>query len=301
MEIFYDVTLNPFPDIHVREATVEHTRTAILLHERGSSGPEFADYIFSLKLDDSGRNLASILPEWRWVFPSGRYLWTPAFMQQIRSWFESNVLLDATSRKHLDDGGFKESVEYLLDLIGWEIIRLGGIAENLILLGHGQGAAVGLWALLCWKPEPYSHPIRGFVGMNGWLPYTKEVQTFLLVEGEPVPGGIVASRERDGNYKFVKRMMNPTKEFITSYDTGGLQCPLLLTPIFLGHCADNPYVSIVMGIQARGVLSLVGFKSIYWDEISETEGKGHWFRDQDQLLRVVDFFEQRGNYGENIF
>lgn len=301
METFYDVTQTPFPDVHVREATVEHTRTAILLHERGSSGPEFADYIFSLKLDDSGTNLASTLPEWRWVFPSGRYLWTPAFMRQIRSWFESTVLLDATSRKRLDSGGFKESVEYLVQLIGQEIIRLGGIAENLIILGHGQGAAVGIWALLCWKPDVYSHPIRGFVGMNCWLPYTKEVQAFLVVDWEPVPGGIVAARQGDGNYKFVRKMMNSTKDFINSYDTGDLQCPLLFTPIFLGHCVDNPYVSIVMGIQARGVLSRVGFKSIYWDELNETGEEGHWFKDRDQLRRVVDFFEQRGDYGNNIY
>lgn len=302
MENYCDVSLNPFPDLHIRRATVEHTRTAILLHERGSSGPEFAEHIFSLKLDDSGEDLLSLLPEWRWVFPSARRLWTPGLKSQIPSWFESNMLLDATTRKHLADGGLRESVQYLVDLIHLELRLLGDVAENLILLGHGQGAAVGLWALLCRRPEPSVHPIRGFVGLNCWLPFTKEVHVFLNSRSTPVAGGVVNAWEYSENYQFVRKLMNSTKEFIASYESEPIACPLLSTPIFIGHYTDNPHVSMMQGAEAHDVLDGLGFKRVYWDEVIETDGNNmHWLSDQGQLARIVAFFEQKGVFAAELY
>ncbi|KAJ4293710.1 hypothetical protein N0V88_005218 [Collariella sp. IMI 366227] len=57
-----------FGPVHVIEPQSQHIYTIILLHGRGSTGPEFASELFEAKLSND-QTLPEHLPTVRWVFP----------------------------------------------------------------------------------------------------------------------------------------------------------------------------------------------------------------------------------------
>lgn len=63
---------------------------------------------------------------------------------------------------------------------------------------------------------------------------------------------------------------------------------LLSTPVFLGHGADDAYVNIELGRQARHVLSQIGLK-VEWREYSGAEQEGHWMKAPEELDDVAEF------------
>jgi hypothetical protein len=63
----------PFRPVHIIQPRSTHTHTAIVLHGRGSTGPEFADEFFATHLSDKS-SLDAKFPGWRWVFPSSTEL-----------------------------------------------------------------------------------------------------------------------------------------------------------------------------------------------------------------------------------
>lgn len=93
-----------FPDLHIIEPTSIHTHTAILLHGRGSDGPEFAEELLEESKLPGQPTLAQTFPAWRFVFPSSRQLWSTLFEEDMPAWFEAHSLTDITSRSYMSRG-----------------------------------------------------------------------------------------------------------------------------------------------------------------------------------------------------
>ncbi|KAL1981362.1 hypothetical protein VTN96DRAFT_2753 [Rasamsonia emersonii] len=102
----------PPPHIHPPQPTHRHTHTIILLHGRGSDGPEFASELFSCATSAAdGQNLPARLPSWRWVFPTARERQYPELDEEeqeddyvMRAWFDAYSLkMDhfCSARDHL--------------------------------------------------------------------------------------------------------------------------------------------------------------------------------------------------------
>ena len=122
-----------FGPTQIIDPITEHTHTAILLHGRGSNGPEFAQELFEETLFPDRSSLAQKLPSWKWVFPSSRELWSEAFQEDMPAWFEAHSLTDITARQEVQIPGIKESMGYVKNIINAEIEKLDGASEKIVL------------------------------------------------------------------------------------------------------------------------------------------------------------------------
>jgi lysophospholipase-2 len=272
---------NSFGAVYVLEPAAQHTHTAVLLHGRGSTGEEFAEELLESKL--SGQvTLAQKLAGWRLVFPSSRELWSTVFEEEMPAWFEAHSLTDVAARQDLQMGGISESVKYLRTVLDEEIDRLGGHAENLVLGGISQGAAIGMWTLLCSERR-----LGGFVGASSWLPFADGIRDYLgqgtISEEDRVADMETARSDADA---FVESMMAPLKRSLANPNGSAL---LLSTPVFLGHGTDDAYVDVELGRQARDVLTRVGLK-VEWKEYAGAEQEGHWLKVPDEVDDMATFF-----------
>ena len=114
-----------FGPVHMIEPSSEHTHTAIMLHGRGSNGPEFAEELAETAAPGQ-KSLMERFPSWRWVFPSSQELWSTAFEEMLPAWFEAHSLTDTTTREDLQIGGIRQSVAYIQSILTPEVARLGG-------------------------------------------------------------------------------------------------------------------------------------------------------------------------------
>jgi predicted esterase len=270
-----------FGTVHFIEPDSHHTHTAVLLHGRGSDGEEFATELAATKLS-SGKSLLEALPGWRWVFPTSRETWSTVFQEELQSWFEARSLTDVTARQDLQEEGLRESVKHLEGILEDEIGRLGGAAENLVLGGISQGAAVGMWTLLCAR-DP-ARRLGAFVGASTWLPFASNIKDF-LDGGHESRGATVSTLVGTDADEFVKAMMTPLKGVIAQSST---PVPLLSTPVFLGHGADDGVVAVELGQEARHVLDRTGF-NVEWREYSGAEEQGHWLKAPEEVDDILKF------------
>jgi len=139
---------NDYPTPVVFEPTEEHTHSIIMLHGRGSSGPEFAEDFFSSAISIGSKPVRLRFPNFRWIFPSSRELWSTAFQETMPAWFEAHSLTDISSRSDLQIRGLTESVKHIHRIIDYEISLLEGNSHALMMGGISQGAAIGIWSLI---------------------------------------------------------------------------------------------------------------------------------------------------------
>lgn len=199
------------------------------------------------------------------------------------AWFEAYSLTDPTARQDLQMLGIRESVGHLARLLGDEIERLGGAAGRVVLAGISQGAAVGMWTLLC--AGAAERRLGGFVGASAWLPFAGNLEGWL---GRKDKGGQATladdAREDGEGDAFVEAMAT---------SAGGVlhgQPGLLSVPVFLGHGTDDAYVDIELGRQAADVLGKVGLK-IEWREYTGADQEGHWLKEPEEFDDIVRFLE----------
>ncbi|TGZ79863.1 alpha/beta-hydrolase [Ascodesmis nigricans] len=238
-----------FPLLHIYPPTAEHTHTVILLHGRGSDGPELAEDLFA------GRNLSSDFPSIRWVFPTATTQRSTVFQEDMTEWFDIYSLSDPDSRGELQLPGLRNSVEYILGLIEDEVQRLQGDAEKVILGGISQGMATSVWALLAGGRK-----LGGFVGMSGWFPFAGEAE-----KGSPVE----AVRSRIG---------------LEGWGENEVQH----TPAWLGHGEDDAYVDIEVGKRAREILGRVLLK-VESKTYKGAEEEGHWIKEPEEFEDIAGF------------
>lgn len=264
-------TPRSFPELHIIEPTSAHTHTAILLHGRGSNGPEFAEELMEESRLPGHPTLAQKFSSWRFVFPSSRQLWNTFFEEDMPAWFEAHSLTDITARQELQEPGIIEGVGYLSSVLGDEIERVGGDAGKVVLGGISQGAAVGMWTLLCRRK---SDRLGGFVGASTWLPFAGYIREYAGKCGED-----------NSEANFVGGMMSHLRYFVT--------CPrelkgVLNTPVFLGHGIDDEMVGVDLGRQARKVLEQLGME-VEWKEYEGAELDGHWIKVPEEMDDIARF------------
>ena len=260
-----------------------HTHTAILLHGRGSTGPEFFEELEESPAS-SGESLTQTFPTWRFVFPSSRLLWSSIFQEDLPAWFEAHSLTNPDERQDLQVGGIRDSVEYINGILEEEVKRLNGKDGNVVLGGISQGGAVGMWMLLCTRRR-----LGGFFGVSTWLPFANDVERFFSQEGDSADdeGSTILNleentREEVNGLEFVRSMMG---------EAGSLQSTALETPMFLGHGKDDAYVDFSLGQRALEVFNKIMSKDVVWKEYEGAELDGHWLKVPEETDDIVMFLK----------
>lgn len=267
-----------FGPVHIIEPTSNHTHTIILLHGRGSTGPEFADELYHSTLSD-GKSLFTKLPGCRFVSPSSKELYSSIFEENIPAWFEAHSLTDITTRQDLQVVGIKDSVAYISTLIDEEANRLDGDLRKLALVGISMGGAIALLSLLRLRNPRLQ--LGAIVVGSSWLPFAQNVER------------ILAERQRsDAAQKedfdpFVQELLDEEPKPEQSSISGPPTCG-----VFIGHGVDDAYVDVMLGRQAAHVLTQAGFQ-VEWKEYSGAEEEGHWFKVPEQMDDIFDFLTRQ--------
>lgn len=260
-----------FPEPHIRDAATAHAYTIILLHGRGSNGPEFAKEFFEARTSSS-LNLAEHFPSWRWVFPSAKARLSTIF-GELTEWFDTYSLSDTDAESHLQVEGLREAVLFILDLIGEEAKRVGA-AEKVVLGGVSQGEATALQAFLCGRQR-----LGAFVGASGWFPFAGQVEAIL--------------RESGGSEKQVTAFLRNNLglgDWVAA--SGASPGSVLETPVFLGHGADDVWVDLKLGKQARDILKGMGI-DVTWKNYIGAEEDGHWLKETEEFDDIVTFLDEK--------
>ncbi|KIW13068.1 hypothetical protein PV08_08255 [Exophiala spinifera] len=272
--------------VHVVEPAATHTHTAIFLHGRGDNGSDFAEELFASGISDGTGVVAS---ETQTPAPAQAPTTTLRTRFPLWRW----VFPSAPNR--------------------WSTaFQLGGAAQNVVLGGISQGAAVGLWALLGLlapgQPGAELIPRLGaFVGVSCWLPFVSAAGKYLPGVGvdEPskegsIPGSNVAdSTTTDSitditityngcSQDFVRSMLKGARILSSIASHGIRDHPFLTTPVFLGHGTDDAYVDVSLGRQTKEVLSGMGFQ-VTWKEYVGAEQEGHWYKEPEELDDIARF------------
>lgn len=278
-----------FPPRHVYfPSNPLHDSTVILLHGRGSNGPEFASELAE-SLTSSEKTLFEHFPSCRWVFPSARSQWSEEFQEDLSEWFDLPSLEDPDQEPERQLLGLKESVEYVLRIVDEEIKRLGGDSSRVILGGISQGMAVGLVAMLCAERR-----IGGFVGAMGWIPLRDKVVA-LLDRGEKEQALEFYRWALGLSTVQLQKKITPAPEDTApahqTPETTAKGSPLE-TPVFLSHSEDDDWVDISLGKAAYDLLVELGLE-VTWKTYREAEGDGHWLKEPEQFDDIVDFLTKR--------
>jgi lysophospholipase II len=146
-----------------------HTHTIILLHGRGSDGPEFAEELLEARTS-KGLSLQEHLPGWKWVFPTSQTRFSTLFQEDISEWFDIYSLTDPTLREELQTEGLQQSVTFIRQLIDEEVSAVGGDAQRVVLGGISQGCATAVRAMLS------SRKFGAFAGFCSWMPFPSDTR-----------------------------------------------------------------------------------------------------------------------------
>ncbi|KAE8339174.1 hypothetical protein BDV24DRAFT_176167 [Aspergillus arachidicola] len=276
-----------FPEPHIYLPQSSHTHTAILLHGRGSNGPEFAEELFS-SMTSKGHNLASCLPNWRWVFPTSRDRWSDRFQEEMCAWFDAYSLDDIHERQDLQIAGLRESVTHILGILSHEIEILGGNISHVYLGGISQGMATALWTLFR-ATNQIHQPLGGFVGFCGWLPFAQQVED--LVQGAQESCTVDASSKQLIQRSVAGFFLNTISGNEISQTNETIDISILSTPVFLSHGSDDVWVPADLGRQAARVLQQVQIP-VQWHEFIGAEGDGHWVKEPEGFDQILHFLEE---------
>jgi predicted esterase len=280
-----------FGPVHMIEPSSEHTHTAIMLHGRGSNGPEFAEELAETAAPGQ-KSLMERFPSWRWVFPSSQELWSTAFEEMLPAWFEAHSLTDTTTREDLQIGGIRQSVAHIQSILTREVARLGGETDKVAIMGISQGGAIGMWTLLC--QGDLDRRFGAFVGSSTWLPFAANIQRLLGKGNDPEAAKVTP--ETSSSDTFVENMMSAWSRLSATQQS---DMPLLSTPVFLGHGADDAVVDVDLGRQAHHVLGHVGFQT-EWKEYSGAELEGHWLKTPEQIDDIAAFLIRATTVAGNV-
>lgn len=271
----------PAPHIHQPEGT--HTHTIVLLHGRGSNGPEFAEELFS-STTSNGQNLASRLPNYRWVFPTSRDRWSTTFQEEMSAWFDVYSLTDIQQRRELQKEGLCESILQILEILETEIAMLNGKVSRIYLGGMSQGMATALWVFLAaMVTGRVQGPLGGLLGFCGWLPFAHQLED-RLDEATIAPG---ASQIGHLIRELFLDEIADDETFRTEKE---VDASLLSTPVFLSHGADDAWVSVELGQQAFRVSQKM-MSRVEWNEHTGAENDGHWIKEPEGFDQIVQFLE----------
>jgi lysophospholipase II len=171
--------MSAFPAPHVIPPISRHTQTIILLHGRGSNGPEFAEQLFEARTS-KGLSLREHLPGWKWVFPKSQTRFSTVFQEELVEWFDIYSLADPTLREELQTEGLQQSVAFVRQLVEEEVSTIGGDAQKVVLGGISQGCATAIRTMLS------SQQLGAFVGFCSWMPFPSDARDICSNKNTPV-------------------------------------------------------------------------------------------------------------------
>ncbi|KAG2413287.1 hypothetical protein HFD88_002476 [Aspergillus terreus] len=271
-----------FPSPHVSPPQGSHTHTVILLHGRGSNGPEFAEELFS-STTSQGQNLAARLPTYRWVFPTSRHRWSTTFQEEMCAWFDVYSITDTHARQELQTDGLRESVLHVLDILEDEARLLDGQFSRIYLGGMSQGMATALWAFFgAMGTGRVQGALGGLLGFCGWLPFAQQLDD------------LFSEHQNLGTPQILRLVSGFFFDTIAGPTVPQAQTPadpsILSTPVFLSHGTDDAWVSVQLGRQATRIFRQIMMR-IEWKEFTGAEGDGHWIKEPDSFDQIVRFLE----------
>lgn len=277
-----------FPAPHIHPHKGIHTHTAILLHGRGSDGPEFAEDFFS-SMTSKNKNMAACLPNWRWVFPSSRDRWTTAFQEEMPAWFDAYSLSNIEERQDLQVEGLIESVLHILAILESEIHLLDGRASHVYLGGISQGMATALWTVFCAR-DIINQPLGGILGFCGWLPFADKAEGLIQRSKATDTCRALPQMQRLVSDLFLTTIgiAEATQE-ISAVD--GVSS-VFSTPVLLGHGTDDAWVPVELGRQSLRILQEV-MEHVEWKEFTDAEGGGHWIKEPEGFDSILEFLGAR--------
>lgn len=290
-----------------------HKQTFILLHGRGSNAAEFGPGLLYTPIPEFG-TLRITFPDAKFIFPTASKRRARIYKRiPVNQWFDNWSLEAPEKWEESQHDGLRETSEYIHRLVRGEVGLVG--AQSVVLGGLSQGCAASLVALLLWEGEP----LAAGVGMCGWLPYRKRMESIVNEEDSRLTG----EAEDQGDDIFERDSSNQDEESGKARELEGQEdpeandaaakasattstsitkavgflrdeievtasLPLSLTlqdiPLFLGHGTEDEKVPLDLGRSAANCLGAMNV-DIHW---AEYPGLGHWYSG-DMLRDMIVF------------
>ncbi|CAH0043728.1 unnamed protein product [Clonostachys solani] len=283
-----------FTTTYIIEPLSAHAHSLILMHGLGSNGKEFGSELLKTGLSSDGRSLPQLLPGARFIFPTAKRRRSRAFSRsKLTQWFDMASLDDPSYREYTQLEGLEESLHQVLELLSEEVGKVS--AQNVLLGGLSQGMAMSAICLLYLE-----FPLGGFIGMSGWLPYSKDLREVLKNDAENNPFGEDPFDVPDGRKSEEQEPIHKAVDFIRDLlggDRQALSRNALATPVFLGHGTADEKVAPELGESACSTLREIGFK-VLWRAY---QGQGHWYKVPEEIDDILAFMstEMKWPVGNN--
>lgn len=263
----------------------DQIQSFILLHGLGSNGEKFGTGLLQTGCTSQGQKLQDVFPDAKFIFPTAKKRRSSAFRRAtLNQWFDIASLPDPEYKKETQYQGLADSAAFIYTIIAHEVQQLG--ASNVILGGISHGCAMSLSVLLC-----LDHPLGGFIGMSGWLPFQRDLEEImnsheLTNEAEEDPFEQYERTDADASHVPILEALtfahdNLSRE-VGSYKD--LVSPLS-TPVFIGHGDADEKVGIQLGIDLCRTLKLLDM-DVSWKEYKDL---GHWYEIPREIDDIVDF------------
>ncbi|RYP14231.1 hypothetical protein DL765_006511 [Monosporascus sp. GIB2] len=283
---------------YIVEPTAAHSHTIILLHGLGSNGEKFGRELLETGTTSGGRTLPQLLPGTRFIFPTAKRRRSSTFKRAlVTQWFDIARLPDPAYRQETQLQGLAESVVELSELLRLEMVSIS--PQNIILGGISQGCAMALSFLLA-----LDHPLGGYIGMCGYLPFQKDIEDAVSDESmaEIDEDDPFASEDDDIDPHADQQLSlaDPAvKAQVFERDllclpplpSRGKETTACSTPVYLGHGDADEKKPYALGEAAARTMHTAGYE-VSWKLYP---GLGHWYKIPDQIDDVVEFI--RGPVG----
>ncbi|KAI1100429.1 alpha/beta-hydrolase [Jackrogersella minutella] len=258
----------------------KHTHTVVFLHGRGDTSQNIADALLRWSRDSRGRTLIDEFPGVRWVFPQAEPMPVETTGDVWPQWFDVWNILDMTDREELQALGLRSSVQSVRRIVRSEAVAVGGL-HRVVLAGISQGGATAVHALL--------H--MGMLGRGEKRVETGEQQG-AAGEEKTGPAKLCALMGFSGWLPFPGGSLDETREVLGLEEFPDSRSDELVrnTPVFLGHCNDDPLVFVEYGRQLRDGLRAWGME-VKWHEYADG---GHWFNSPVGMDDAVEFLKAQG-------
>lgn len=284
-------------ETHVYPPQGQHAHTCVLLHGRGSNGPEFCEELFQ-SVTSQMKNLPDSLPNIRWVFPSSSVRYETSFDEHQPTWFDVYSLQNTNERQELQVGGLRESVLQILSVLDNEIKLVGDDPSKVFLGGISQGMATTLFTFLC-APGRIRGALGGVVAFCGWLPFSQQADDLLrrhqaqeLLRQYATSRMFIESSGVDKKAELSKLFLDTIAGPNIHQVAEDTDLSVLSTPVFLSHGTDDSLVSVRHGRQAARILEQIGV-STQWEEFSGALNDGHWIKEPEGIEDIVRFIKKQ--------
>jgi predicted esterase len=245
------------------------THTIIFLHGRGDSSRNFVETL-GFAPDAHGHSITQSFPSIRWVFPEP--VARPGG-ERAMQWFKVPDDLSDKMSEDVQVEGLQKYVASIRNLIHREAFYLNGCYHRIGLMGHCQGAATALHALL-------SLDIKVMPDDPDGTPLPRRLAAFLAFGARmPFPGRSLAE---------TRAVLDPDVDGTTNDKDPNDNEILRNTPVLLEHCDDDTTYPIKDGRALRD--TLIGFGADV--TFHEYVRGGHWFNAPCGIEDAIAFLEQ---------